>query len=351
MDCAIIKQTMKPNNQTGQRVARIAKLVLLFAIGIALAFFLQLSNSFSQKGADFSFVNSLKNVDAQAVVLQPSGSFFTNPDANQDNILILGIPGKGNDAPNLSDTIMVASLNYQTKKMALFSLPRDLWIKIDDRNYYTKLNALYQMQKDDLSIIKDKAEQITGLTIDHYIVVDLEAVKNIIDGINGVNIEVPKDINDYLYPGPGHSYEPLHLTAGWQMMDGDTATKYMRTRHQDNDYGRMARQQQVIKAAAEKILSLDPFWNFQTYFNILGNAWSKIKTNLSILEIKDLWGAIYQLKPENLKTYTFEAGQPDSLFKESKINLSDGVASILLPKAGVEDYSEIKDYINNILDN
>ncbi len=95
-----------------------------------------------------------------------------------------------------------------------------------------------------------------GYPIDHYVIVNFEGFKQIIDLIGGVDITVPYEIYDDKYPDDNYGYlPPIHFLPGKQHMDGDTALKYARTRHADNDYARAGRQQQVIMAIKDKVTS------------------------------------------------------------------------------------------------
>jgi anionic cell wall polymer biosynthesis LytR-Cps2A-Psr (LCP) family protein len=87
--------------------------------------------------------------------------------------------------------------------------------------------------------------------------VNFDGFEKVVDTIGGININVPEEIDDPNYPTPWFGTEHVHFDAGWQHMDGATALKYARTRHADSDFGRIARQQQVILAVRQKALSLN----------------------------------------------------------------------------------------------
>ena len=174
------------------------------------------------------------------IIEKQSHSYF------QKNILCLGIPGKGHPGEKLTDTIILAVVNLP-KNITLISIPRDLLVEISYSNQkkLTKINHLYQIGGIDL--IKKKVQEITGIEANNYVIVDLIAVKEIIDALDGLNIYVPYDINDYYFPGPNYSYTTFSIKKGWRYLDGELALKYIRTRHiGEGDFDRMKRQQQVI---------------------------------------------------------------------------------------------------------
>jgi LCP family protein required for cell wall assembly len=189
------------------------------------------------------------------------------------NILLLGtdtLPNRG-DVPALTDTLMLASINLETGSIKTLPLPRDLW----SDGYKTKINALYSYGKERYP---DKPEQfsteviseMTGVPIHHTIVVTIGTVSQIIDVVGGVEVNVIDGFTDTQFPrsdvditkerDPKKLYETITFTPGKQVMNGETALKYMRSRHSEGDTGtdiaRGIRQQQVIDALLQK--SKDP---------------------------------------------------------------------------------------------
>ncbi len=158
------------------------------------------------------------------------------------NFLIVG------DHGGLTDTIMIASVNPSLKTISLISVPRDLYI--DGR----KVNEIYKAYgRDTLQVY---LHDITGLTIQHYLKVDLEGFVKVIDLVGGIDVNVPKDIADKQYPTGDGNTEELFIAKGWQHFDGTQALKYARTRHGDSDFERAKRQQQVIEITLDKIRAL-----------------------------------------------------------------------------------------------
>jgi polyisoprenyl-teichoic acid--peptidoglycan teichoic acid transferase len=103
-------------------------------------------------------------------------------------------------------------------------------------------------------LLRDTVSELLGYPIDYYLRIDFEGFRQIIDLIGGIEIDVPKEIWDDKFPDENYGYDPLHIPAGRQRMDGELALKYSRTRHIDSDYGRASRQQQVIMAVKDKMM-------------------------------------------------------------------------------------------------
>lgn len=261
------------------------------------------------------------------------------------NALFLGIAGQGNNAPNLTDTLMVMSINPKNQEGFLLSIPRDLLIKAPNGNYYTKINSLYQEKG--IEAVKNILSEITGLKFDYNIVIDLQGVKKIIDQLDGIDILVEKDIYDPAFPGPADSYQLFTLKKGWQHLDGETALKYIRTRHDPSgDFARMDRQQKILIALKEKIASLHPIWNLAIIFDIWKTAKDHFQTNLSLLNIKSFWKTAknFSLEKINFRVLDAETG----LLVPGHTLLGNERAYILKPKAGINNYEEIKSFVKTL---
>ena len=262
------------------------------------------------------------------------------------NFLFLGIAGEGNSAPLLTDTILIINSSPKGENPIVVSIPRDLLVKYPDKNYYTKINALYRYGG--IQTIATKIYEITGLETDYYLILDLATVKTIIDKLNGIDVMVEEDIYDPKFPAPYDSYEIFSLKKGIQHLDGETALKYIRTRNQaQGDFSRIEHQQQVINAIKDKILKFNFIWNFPKILGLWNLLKDNAQTNISLLDLKYAWNLI---KKANLGEVKFNTIAPPLIVSDTKI-LSGETASVLIPKNGVDNYQEIKTYINNLFIN
>lgn len=301
----------------------------------------------------------------------------TNPPASgRINILLLGMSGPGYEAPDLTDTILVLSVDPSAGSATMISLPRDLYVEVpeieDGRNYYagyfTKINALYQLNKntrlpapdgrrpdggqgesEELAegMIKQKIGQMTGLEIDNYVLMDLEGLKEIIDQIGGLNVFVEKDVFDPRFPAKNFATETFELKNGWRWLDGQTALRYIRTRHDiEGDFGRIKRQQAVLEALRKKILGMSPLWDLPKIIEIVRTLRRDFKTDLDVLDIKRLWDISRKIDSSSkIKHIVIDANQENGLLEESTAMLGGKTGFILIPKAGVENYEEINEFI------
>lgn len=263
------------------------------------------------------------------------------------NILALGRPGPGYPGEDLTDTIIVGHLNAQGKKLILISLPRDLLVKIPGQESFTRINQLYSLGG--IEMTKQKIEEISGLAIDDYILVDLVAVKEVIELVDGLNIFVPQDIYDDQFPGPNYSYQTFSLKAGWRYLDGETALQYIRTRHSGaGDFDRMWRQQQVLRALKQKVTGLSLLWDFTTYWKIFNTLREHIQTSLGLSQMHSLWRMSQEIETNQITHLAID--NRSGLLGSGQIILDGQPASILWPRAGRENYSEIQELIKAAID-
>lgn len=280
--------------------------------------------------------------------VNPSKSMVNYPSVQSMNILVLGRPGQGYPGEDLTDTIIIVHLNLLDKKAALISLPRDLLVQIPGQTGFTRINHLYSLGG--IEMIREKIEKIIGLTIENYLLVDLAVVKQVIDLIDGLNIYVPQDIYDPQFPGPNYSYQTFTLKAGWRYLDGQTALQYIRTRHSGaGDFDRMWRQQQILRALKQKVAGLNLFWDFTTYWKIFNTCREHIETDLSLSQMRELWQISQEISADQIIHLAID--NRSGLLNSGQIILGGQPASILWPKAGRENYSEIKDFIQRTISN
>ncbi len=267
---------------------------------------------------------------------------------NRINAIFLGIPGQGNSAPDLTDTLMVMSIDNITGEGFLLSIPRDLLVKIPDSNYHTKINNLYQERG--IQAIESTLSDITGLEFDYYTIISLSGVKNIIDQLGGIDIEVEEDIYDPAFPGSDNSYQLFTLEKGIHHLNGETVLKYIRTRHNPTgDFARMKRQQKVLISIKKQITSLSLIWDSKTVVKLFNTVKDHFQTNLSIDNIKEFWKSAKNI---DLEKISFKILSPETgLVIPGHTILGGQRAYILKPKAGLNNYKQIQEYINNLIVN
>ncbi|MCB9136944.1 MAG: LCP family protein [Caldilineaceae bacterium] len=180
------------------------------------------------------------------------------------NILALGTDGRPDSSgPPLTDTMLLLSLDPASGTAGMLSLPRDLWVPIPSLDESAKINTAYMIGErrnypgGGVQLTKDTVSGFVGQPVQYYVRVSFDGFVELIDLIGGVDVIVPATIHDEAYPTSDYGVETFHLDAGAQHLDGETALKYVRTRNTDSDYGRARRQQQVLRAVADKVMRAD----------------------------------------------------------------------------------------------
>jgi LCP family protein required for cell wall assembly len=180
------------------------------------------------------------------------------------NVLLLGNDARpGESDISNTDTMILLSFDPQNQTVGLLSLPRDLWVPIPGFGYETRINTAFPLgetygyEGGGPQLAKDTVSSFIGQPVQYYARINFQGFVDMIDMIGGVDVVVPFTINDDKYPTQDYGIKTFHLEAGPQHLDGDTALMYVRTRNVDDDYGRAGRQQQVIRAVADKVLRAD----------------------------------------------------------------------------------------------
>lgn len=190
------------------------------------------------------------------------------------NIMLLGIDERPmyTGTPSRSDTMIVASFDPRTNSASLLSIPRDLWAviptldggttqhKINVAHFYGQLWHYPDGKNRDggPELAMRTVEYNLGIPIHYYARVDFKGFEKVIDLVGGIEVDVPRAIVDPAYPLENDmGVTTIRFAAGRQHMDGKTALRYARTRNADNDFGRAARQRQVLLALRDKMLRLD----------------------------------------------------------------------------------------------
>jgi LCP family protein required for cell wall assembly len=190
--------------------------------------------------------------------------------SNPSNTLVLGVDVGSKSRRGMqgrSDSIVLVRTDPDHHRIALLSIPRDLRVEIP-RHGEEKINAAYAFGGATLAI--KTVESVTGLPINHVVVVDFATFGEVVDALGGITINVPRPILSNKFECPRATKAACARWPGWrfrkgeQEMDGHTALIYSRIRENqldpsENDFTRGGRQQAVIQAMADKVTSFGTF--------------------------------------------------------------------------------------------
>lgn len=246
--------------------------------------------------------------DRQPLIPDPIPEKWSSTD--RVTILLLGIDQRcEEDGPTRTDTMMVLTMDPVGLSAAALSLPRDLWVEIpgfgvDRINQANFLGEIYEYPGGGPALAVDTVENILGIDVNYYATIDFVAFVELVNEIGGIDIEVPEAIEDDTYPDNCYGYDPFFIEAGSHHLDGPTALKYARTRATfGGDVDRAGRQQQVILAVRDKVLSVNMVPKLIAKAPELWRIFQKnVETNLTLREAIQLGLLAQDIPKENIRT-------------------------------------------------
>ena len=338
--------------------------------------------------------NALRQLTAAAQIASASPTPEPTPEPPKElNLLLLGYGGGTHDGGTLTDTMMLVRVDPVNKYIALISVPRDLWVPLpltaEATPVWSKINAAYAIgndargyqNRDDQfkgehgggSLAKLLITTITGIQPDYYVGVNFDAFIQAIDTIGPLKVTVPYTFDDALYPIRGEEknlcqfteadlatlsatfknaelekqftcrYELLHFDKGTTAMDGETALKFVRSRHGNvggSDFGRAQRQQALVDAVKQKVFSLS---FIPRILPLAQQMMANVQTDVAVADIPTLLGRFSDITTYRLYSITLTDANV----------LKNGVSSdrqyVLQPRDGQGNWSGIQYYVDQEL--
>lgn len=231
-------------------------------------------------------------------VLNDIDYFGKDNNSNKDIItmLLLGIDDN-NFEGSRTDSMVLSIINKNDKKISLLSIPRDLKVKIHGTESYNKINSAFSSGGIDLTAAT--VEDHFGIPIDHYAVINFNGFSDLVDAIGGLEVDVEKSLQfkDRI------TNQYFSLTEGKQKLNGIQTLNYSRFRGDgEGDYGRMRRQQQVIKELLNQTLS---FRNVPKVTSIYKAVESNLETNIPLKEVTFLALNLRNINGEHIDNIEF----------------------------------------------
>lgn len=248
------------------------------------------------------------------------------------NILVIGIDGFNNNYHRAarSDAIILMGVNFAAKDAQLLSVPRDLWVQLPNLpqvpeariNTAYHYGEFYDVAGGGPAELSATIANTFGLRVDRYLVVNFGAFEQGVDAIGGIDLNIPAPLHDDRYPlRDGSGTIAIDFPAGPVHMDGATALIYARIRHDSSDFNRMRRQQQVLFAIRDKLLSPETIPQLPALAQVLFNS---VRTDLSLDDIALLGCAGPQVQSGAIQSWVIDSSMTRST------RLADG-AQVLLP--------------------
>jgi polyisoprenyl-teichoic acid--peptidoglycan teichoic acid transferase len=227
------------------------------------------------------------------------------------NILLLGIDKRDNEQleGTRSDTMILATIDPLAKSATLVSLPRDMWVNIPGCGPragciagHQRINVAHAIGGPDLAVQTISAD--FGIPIQYYARVDFNGFQEMVDAVGGVVIDVDWPVKDDEYPTPDYGYQRIYFGPGPQMMTGEQALEYARSRHGTSDFNRAGRQQKVIVSVRNRVLQLDMLTRAP---ELLGIAQKSVATDLKPVQMLALAKLVSQIERERISSLVIDA--------------------------------------------
>ncbi len=287
------------------------------------------------------------------------------------NILIMGKSGGSRDGADLTDTMILASVSLDAPGIKMVSIPRDIWIseiraKINSAYFWGKTGSPYFSSRETgggISFAKKIVGEIIGQPVQYGVVIDFSSFEDIVNALGGIEVDVENGFTDKLYPIEGREddtcqgdvnfacrYEIVTFDPGLQVMDGNRALKFVRSRHAEGDEGtdiaREARQQKVIGAMKDKATQPKVFLSPKTGLAILGIVKKYVETDIDL----PVAGALARFTLDGSKSIT-QFLIPENLLVNPPISKTYDNLYVFIPKAGNGNWEEINNWFTSTLKN
>lgn len=222
------------------------------------------------------------NIQHDVLGLAQPGKIVNGPATlgTQVNVLLVGADQRPSETKYNTDSIILASINPEAKRICLLSIPRDTRVQLPGQGY-VKINSLVALAG--FNTLEQEVTDLTGVPVSGYIETNFNGFKKIIDTLGGITVNVEKD----MYYVTGDKQDGvINLHKGVQRLDGTKALEYARFRHDAlADISRTARQQVVLKAVAQEMFKVSTIPKLPVLIPELMDA---VQTNLSLNDILKL---------------------------------------------------------------
>ena len=262
------KKKKSPGKKVFLTILTVLLVIIVGAGAVAAKMYLDVKNAVK---------DTHETVDRIEPSVRPTEDSVDMAEKDPFSVLLLGVDtGElGRTEQGRSDTIMVATVNPNTKKTTLTSIPRDIYSEIVGHGTSDKINHAYAFGGAAMSIAT--LENLLNVPLDHFVQINMKGLEDLVDAVGGIEVQNTLDftIDDYTF------------AKGPVMLDGKHALAYIRMRYDDpnGDFGRQGRQRDVIQAVVKKVLNMNNITQYQTILNAVS---ANMKTDLTWDEMKDI---------------------------------------------------------------
>lgn len=296
------------------------------------------------------------------------------------NVLLLGTAGQSHEGPDLTDTIIFASIDPSKNDVTLVSIPRDLWIP----QLSEKINTAYV--KGRLPLAEKTVSRVLNQPVNYAVRLNFNGFVQAVDLIGGLDVNIERSFDDFEYPIEGKENDPCGLSdlqiaslsakiasgsategkafpcryrhisfdKGIEHLDGKKALEFVRSRHaqglEGTDFARSARQEKIIKAFKDKVFSLETVLNPAKFISLYSILKGNIDTDIKPTEMDDFVRLAQKMKLAKVKSAVIDYGDANN--KRSGLLINPPLTSdykfqwVLIPRIGNGNFEEIQGYID-----
>ena len=288
--------------------------------------------------------------------------FHPAPLKNQDgrvNILVAAnsADDPGHNGANLTDSIMVLSIDTRKNTALMLSIPRDLWVNIPGVGH-SKINAAYP--NGGMNKLQNVVQNNLGLTIDYQALVNYGAFRDLVNSVGGITITVQSSDKRGIYD-PDLDYTTRNCCAlakypnGPVTLNGKQALNLARARgdaygsygYDQSDFTRTMYQRKMLLAVKDKASQSSVIANPFKVSSLVDAVGNNIKTNLQLDEIETLYSYMKKIDDSKIDSYNINTLKGQNSTMLQNYTSPDG-QSALIPAAGLDDFSDIEAQINKI---
>lgn len=244
--------------------------------------------------AESVFSNSYQDDGREKSVLRNN---TVDPNIDNVSVLLMGVDSsniRNNADTSRTDTLIVATLNKDDKSIKLLSIPRDSYVYIPEVGYESKITHAHAYGGPKATV--ETVENLLNIPIDYWVKINFEAFIDIVDSLDGINVEVPYEFKEQDSKDKANA---IHLLPGMQMLNGEEALALARTRKHDNDIERGKRQQEIIKAIFNKAVSVNSVLKYDDLIEAIG---SNMTTNMNFTVMKSFISYGINMKDLSIET-------------------------------------------------
>jgi LCP family protein required for cell wall assembly len=276
------------------------------------------------------------------------------------NILLMGRGGGNHDGPDLTDSMMLVSIDPINHTETYLSIPRDLWVNVPGAGDM-KINAAWETGEfkylgkqapgstdpkaidAGFNLVDQTVSQVLGVSVDYNMLVDFQAFQQAVDTIGGISINVPTALVDPTMAWQNNN-NPVLARAGEQTFNGAQALLYVRSRETTSDFARAQRQRAVLSAIKDKAISLGILSNPVKISDLINEFGNNVATDMSLNDAVKIYDVTKNIPDSSTASIDLDSTSNPYV---TTGNLSG--QSIVLPTAGLFNYGAIQQYVRTQL--